>query len=112
MLTALRGIVGFLVIASILGTARAAQTQAPPGKLRAYVGTYTGHGSQGIYLIQVDAATGRVESLGLAAELANPSFLALHPTQPLLYAVGEVSGFAGKPSGAVRRWPSIRPAEN
>lgn len=54
-----------------------------------YIGTYTGGGSEGIYLLRMDAATGALESLGLAAIVQNPSFLALHPKRPLLYAVGE-----------------------
>ncbi len=37
----------------------------------------------------------------LAAESANPSFLAVHPTRDLLYAVNEVGTFDGKPGGSV-----------
>ena len=42
-----------------------------------YVGTYTDHGSKGIYSYRFDSATGKSTSLGLAAESANPSFLAI-----------------------------------
>ena len=68
-----------------------------------YVGTYTGPKtkSQGIYVCRFDAATGKLSAPELAAETANPSFLAIHPSQKFLYAVGEMSTFNGKKSGAV-----------
>ncbi len=37
----------------------------------------------------------------MAAKVANPSFLAIHPTQRFLYAVGEMEQFGGKKGGAV-----------
>src|SRR6516225_7138603 len=68
-----------------------------------YVGTYT-HGktpSEGIYLLELDPASGRVTPQGVAAKLANPSFLAIHPGHKLLYAVNEMGSFQGKRGGAV-----------
>ena len=57
---------------------------------RFFVGTYTGKdGGQGIYTSRLDAATGSPEEPMLAMECVNPAFLALHPTKPYLYAVGE-----------------------
>jgi 6-phosphogluconolactonase len=67
------------------------------------VGTYT-HGktpSEGIYLLELDPASGRVTPQGVAAKLANPSFLAIHPGHKLLYAVNEMGSFQGKRGGAV-----------
>jgi 6-phosphogluconolactonase len=61
-----------------------------------YFGTYTARGSKGIYLGRLDLASGKLAVEGLAAETLNPSFLALHPTRPLLYAVGELGGPSGK----------------
>ncbi len=61
-----------------------------------YIGTYTRGDSRGIYAYRFDAATGKVESLGLAGEAVNPSFLAVHPNRKYLYAVGE-TGSAGQP---------------
>jgi len=66
-----------------------------------YFGTYTGTKSKGIYAARFDGATGKLSSPELAAEIASPSFLAVHPNQKFLYAVNEVSNFAGKRSGAV-----------
>lgn len=55
---------------------------------RVYIGTYTGGESEGIYLLDFDAETGRLDNLRLAATIDNPSFVALHPSEPRLYAVG------------------------
>jgi len=81
----------------------AAESQAPGkvDRLRAYVGTYTRGASKGIYLLELDLAAGKLQSVGLAGEAVNPSFVALHPSRPLLYTVGEIDQFAGKKSGAV-----------
>jgi 6-phosphogluconolactonase len=54
-----------------------------------YLGTYTKRGSQGIYLAHFNEKTGALSQPELAAESADPSFLALHPTGPYLYAVNE-----------------------
>src|SRR5579863_7877741 len=66
-----------------------------------YVGTYTVRHSQGIYAYRFEARTGRLSSLGLAAESTSPSFLAADPTGRFLYAVNEVASYQGKKSGAV-----------
>jgi 6-phosphogluconolactonase len=66
-----------------------------------YVGTYTDHGSKGIYAYRFDSATGESDSLGLAAESTAPSFLAIAPSGRFLYAVNEISQFNGQPTGAV-----------
>lgn len=73
----------------------------PAEELRFYVGTYTGGKSQGIYMATLDTETGKVSGPKLVAETKNPSFLAIHPNRKYLYAVGEVSEFQGKKSGAV-----------
>src|SRR5262245_59377585 len=53
-----------------------------------YVGTYTNNtaGSKGIYAWRFDAATGKVTSLGLAAETDSPSWVVVHPNKRFLYA--------------------------
>lgn len=71
------------------------------GKSVAYVGTYTGKTSRGIYGFKFDAASGATEPLGCVAEVASPSFLAIHPNGRFLYAVGETSEFRGKPAGVL-----------
>src|ERR1035438_5872413 len=48
---------------------------SPSDQYLVYVGTYTGHDSQGIYGYRFDASTGHLTSLGLGAQSDNPSFL-------------------------------------
>ncbi len=55
-----------------------------------YVGTYTGTGSKGIYSYHFDSKTGQLTPIGLAAEQANPTFLATDPHHRFLYAVTEM----------------------
>jgi 6-phosphogluconolactonase len=74
-----------------------------------YFGTYTGPKSRGIYVASFDERSGRIGTPRLAAETENPSFLALHPTRPLLYAVNEVDDFAGQRAGSVTAF-AIDPA--
>ena len=72
-------------------------------QLLVYIGTYTGGdgASQGIYASRLNTLTGELTSPQLAAEVVNPSFLAVHPNQRFLYAVGETGEWEGKPGGAV-----------
>ena len=66
-----------------------------------YVGTYTDHGSKGVYAYRFDSATGKSTALGLAAESTAPSFLAIAPSGRFLYTVNEISQFNGQATGAV-----------
>jgi len=87
-------------------TALASPVLAPaagpaPQEYLLYVGTYTDHGSKGIYAYGFDSATGKLTSLGLAAEIAEPSFLAVDSSGQFLYAVNETANYNGQPTGAV-----------
>ena len=67
-----------------------------------YVGTYTqGTKSRGIYFLSFDPDTGSLGPARLVAETVNPSFLAIHPSKPWLFAVNEVERLDGQPSGGV-----------
>jgi len=66
-----------------------------------YIGTYSGAKSQGIYVSRFDSDKGDLSLPELAAEMKNPSFLALSPGGKFLYAVGEMESFAGKATGSV-----------
>ncbi len=92
-----------LALAMLSPHAHAAEKTAGPAptQFRAYVGTYTGKKSQGIYTFTFNATTGEVGKPELAGEVVNPSFLALHPNGKNLYAVGEVGEVAGKKGGGV-----------
>ncbi len=74
-----------------------------------YVGSYTGpERVSGISVFRQDPASGDLAPLGSGVPTDNPSFLALHPRLPVLYAVNEtapeespgpgVSAFAVDPS--------------
>lgn len=69
-----------------------------------WFGTYTGGttGSEGIYVSRLDDATGGLSSPALAAAARNPSFLAVHPTLPVLYAVADVATGDGRHEGGVQ----------
>jgi 6-phosphogluconolactonase len=70
-------------------------------RLRVYVGTYTSRGGKGIYLFDLDLATGKPGRVSLAGEATNPSFLAIHPNGRFLYSVTEVDSAEGRDTGAV-----------
>jgi 6-phosphogluconolactonase len=74
---------------------------AAPVKFLFYVGTYKDHGGKGIYAYRFDSTAGQFESLGLAAESAEPSFLAIAPDGKFLYAVNEIVKYNDQPAGAV-----------
>ena len=73
----------------------------PAKTMLVYIGTYTGAKSKGIYVSRLDLSSGTLSAPELAGESANPSFLAVHPTRDLLYAVNEIGNYEGKPSGSV-----------
>jgi 6-phosphogluconolactonase len=74
---------------------------ARPEKFLVYVGTYKDHGGKGIYAYRFDSGAGQFESLGLAAESAEPSFLATTNDGKFLYAVNEIVKYEDQPAGAV-----------
>ncbi len=47
------------------------------GESLVYFGTYTGAKSQGIYVSKFDSKTGKLSAPELAAEITNPTFLAV-----------------------------------
>ena len=76
---------------------------------RAYIGTYTpdpgakasaNHG-EGIYLVDVDAATGATGNPRLMARTASPSWIALSADHKVLYAGNEVANYGPDKTGSV-----------
>jgi 6-phosphogluconolactonase len=94
---------GFFGVIFFLGSIFGFSDTTKPQKYWVYVGTYTGGtaGSKGIYRFDFDSASGNLTGRTLAAEVKNPSFLAIHPNRRFLYAVGELDRFQGKSSGAI-----------
>jgi 6-phosphogluconolactonase len=108
----------FLRSGAIATTGAALMPKAFPASpsQRAYVGTYTGsdnHG-EGIYIFDLDPATGALKNRKLAATTTSPSWIALHPNKRFLYAVnegdksGSVTAFAvDAASGALRQLNAV-----
>lgn len=68
---------------------------------KVYIGTYTGQKSQGIYMADFESESGELSAVKLAAATPSPSFLAIHPSKPFLYAVGEGASVGPKKEGTV-----------
>lgn len=101
---------GLAIGCATVSPAAAADALSKAGPMWVYVGTYTTKTSKGIYLCNLDVATGRLGLVGVAAETARPSFVAIHPSQRFLFAVGEVADFQGKKTGAISAF-AIDPAD-
>src|SRR5690349_13328324 len=101
----------------------AAVTLAPPRLMSlarpvfAYVGTYSspqgpegavGRG-QGIYLFEMNAATGALRQVEVFPSDSNPSWLALSPSRKHLYSANEISNYNGINSGSVSAYSIDRP---
>lgn len=95
-------LLGFLIFAAVLGVTQSSHAADADQDYLAYVGTYTRGGkSQGIYTLRLDMKTGAVRQVGVTGGVVNPSFLAIHPSNQFLYAVGEISEFDGKKTGGL-----------
>ncbi len=96
----------FVLLAAAFGvfdwsTLAVAEEVRAPTAMRVYFGTYTNGKSQGIYVSDLDLATGKLTEPQLAGEAKNPSFLAIDPAGKFLVAVNEISDLNGKPVGGV-----------
>ena len=56
-----------------------------------FIGSYCAAEDDGIYVYRLDMSSGALEPVSAVGGLQNPSFLALHPSRPLLYAVIETA---------------------
>lgn len=57
-----------------------------------WIGTSNNKASQGIYHCLLDTEAGKLSPSKLVAEIRGPGFLAMHPSRPVLYAVGTLEG--------------------
>ena len=74
-----------LLASAVIALATALAADA--GEHLALLGTYTDHGSKGIYAVRLDDATGALSAPVLVASLRDPEFLALHPSGRYVYAL-------------------------
>ena len=68
-----------------------------------WFGTYTGKPPRGngIYVSRYDEITGEISRPKLATKIKNPSFVVVHPTLSIVYAVSEIADLNGKPTGGI-----------
>ena len=96
---------------TVAAAALAALFGAPAHAARAYIGTYTpdladphayanGKG-EGIYLVNVDDATGALSGLKLVAKDSSPSWFDLSADHKFLYATNEIDNYGPGKSGSV-----------
>ena len=79
---------------------RAISAQMTAGPARwVLLGTDTG---KGVYRAGWNSATGTLGKIELVAEAVRPSYLAKHPTLPVVYAVNAASGRRAKPTSPIR----------
>jgi len=71
------------------------------GQTALFVGSYAAQAQPGIHAFSLDGATGDLEAGGSYAGIANPSFLAAHPSHPWLFAVSETSQAQDGVAGSV-----------
>jgi 6-phosphogluconolactonase len=99
----------WLVLTGFLALAWMSGPQAPTALAKSlpaassyfvYVGTYTGPKSKGIYAYRYDPKSGQYTPMGVAAEVANPSWVVTDPSHRFLYAVTE-AGNDGKTHGTI-----------
>jgi 6-phosphogluconolactonase len=94
---------GVPLIAASGPTGSPAPPPPPAHDVIVFIGTYTtgASTSKGIYRMRLNLGTGQLSTPDLVAETTSPSYLALDPKKPLLYAANEVSTFQNKPGGSV-----------
>jgi 6-phosphogluconolactonase (cycloisomerase 2 family) len=105
----LKGAATLAVTGPVLAQARQDQANSAKRSILAYVGTYsspqgpegaTGCG-QGIYLFEMNPASGALVQRELFANDSNPTWLAFDPSRTHLYSANETSTFQGTHSGSV-----------
>src|SRR5512145_758162 len=87
-------LVGMLLLATISsGAGGVPGVHASRKSVLTYIGTYTGGEAKGIYATRFERENGSFSAPVLAAEVVNPTFLAVHPNARWLYAVNETDSF-------------------
>lgn len=91
---------GFLSAMTALATLFAATPTTAGDDLWVLVGTYSRGDKGGINVLRFNPETAKLTKHGVA-NIDNPSFVAVHPSEKFVYSVAEVSTFDGKRGGAV-----------
>ncbi|RDK00472.1 lactonase family protein [Paraburkholderia lacunae] len=88
---------GFVLMVSIVASHAFAQDAGPApadGVYDLLVGTYTGGGSEGLYVYRFDTKTGEATRVS-AAQTVNPSYLVVSRDRRFVYVVNELPGDNG-----------------
>jgi 6-phosphogluconolactonase len=88
-----------LVFSLLAGTGAESAPSSDSSQYLVYIGTYTGAKSKGVYVSRLERATGKLGAPELVAETPNPTFLAVHPKVPALYATGRPTLYAANEVG-------------
>jgi 6-phosphogluconolactonase len=94
-------LIAFLTIQVFCSWIGGLESKAAEGEYFVYIGPYTEAKSKGIYVCRFDTGSGKLSAPMLAAEVSNPSFVAVHPNHRFVYAVSEVARYDGQKSGYV-----------
>ena len=88
-----------LAVAPAFG--EAAPTAPKAKEMLVYVGTYAKENTPGIYIYRMNMDSGELTPAGTVSGLANPTFLAVHPSGKYMYAANELDGYKGSKGGAI-----------
>jgi len=97
------------VVPAALARAGQGSTESSPRRILAWVGTYSspqgpegakGRG-QGIYVLEMNPASGVLTQREIISNGANPACLALTPSGAYLYSANEIANYEGANSGSV-----------
>jgi 6-phosphogluconolactonase len=98
-----------VTLTPVLAQAGQANPKPVPRRMLLCVGSYSspqgpegskGRG-QGVYVLEMNPATGALKQLEIITSDSNPAWLALHPSGDYLYSANEVANFSGGNSGSV-----------
>ena len=98
-----RGFLGRASAAAAVAAAAVTPARAATGDVIAYIGGYTSasRNTGGIYSYFLNQSDGSLRAGKTLTALPSPSALAIHPNKKYMYAVNEISNFAGSRNGSV-----------
>ncbi|WP_042353813.1 lactonase family protein [Bacillus rubiinfantis] len=76
--------------------------------LKGFIGTYTKGDSKGIYTFTLNSVKGKIEEVRLAAELENPTYLAISEDSRYLYSVVKAGDSGGAAAFAISETGELR----
>ena len=95
-----------LCLAVVIGAVGTARAEDPTCWV--YFGTQATHADRGLYVAELNQATGSLSAAHRVADKSNSVFMAFSPDQSHLYALAEVSRFGGRPVEAIESYSTDR----